>query len=185
MAGLERYLLRTERLQFSVRRHWAALASAGATLVGFWLLGLLGLGLFHDVDLLKLVFVFFLIFSLGWFGWIVADWYVERFVVTDRRVLLISGLLTRKVAVMPLVKVTDLTYEQTITGRALDYGSFVIESAGQHQALSRIDYLPDPNQHYLQVSQLLFGTNADSDPDDYPDRRDTAPVPHVRPGDGT
>jgi hypothetical protein len=48
----------------------------------------------------------------------------------------------------------------------LDYGSFIIESAGQQQALSRIDYLPDPNLRYHQVSELLFGRYAVQSQDD-------------------
>ena len=52
-------------------------------------------------------------------------------------------------------------------GRILHYGTFIIESAGQDQALSRIDYLAHPLQRYREVSALLFGTSVvDSDPED-------------------
>jgi hypothetical protein len=78
--------------------------------------------------------------------------------------------------------VTDLTYEQTLLGRVLDYGSFVIESAGQEQALSRVDYLPDPNLRYHQVSELLFGRYAMQTQDDgtgslWPDGPPGLPAP--------
>lgn len=90
---------------------------------------------------------------LAW-NWI--EWYHGEVVVTDRRVLLIYGMLTRRVGIMPLSKVTDLTYERTLFGRILGYGAFVIESAGQHQAFSRIEYLPAPDKLYHEVSLLLF-----------------------------
>jgi hypothetical protein len=61
------------------------------------------------------------------------------------------------VAIMPLSKVTDMTYERTLFGRILGYGVFVMESAGQDQALSRIGYLPSPDVLYHDVSALLFG----------------------------
>lgn len=64
---------------------------------------------------------------------------------------------------MPLAKVTDLTYERTIVGRLLGYGVFVIESAGQQQALSRIAYIPHPDQLYHEVSGLLFGSSPSTD----------------------
>jgi uncharacterized membrane protein YdbT with pleckstrin-like domain len=94
--------------------------------------------------------------GLIWFGWNWAQWYTEEFVITDRRVLLITGMIGRRVAIMPLSKVTDLTYERSIAGRLLGYGVFVVESAGQNQALSRIDYLPTPDKLYQDVSTLLF-----------------------------
>jgi membrane protein YdbS with pleckstrin-like domain len=182
MPKLDRYLLRSEDQVFSVRRHWVSLASAGGRLALFWIAGLLVLWLVNDVAALRALLVTYLLVTLGWFAWVVSDWYVERFVVTNKRVLLVTGILTRKVAIMPLIKVTDLTYEQTLLGRVLDYGSFVIESAGQEQALSRVDYLPDPNLRYHQVSELLFGRYAMQTQDDgtgslWPDGPPGLPAP--------
>jgi hypothetical protein len=37
------------------------------------------------------------------------------------------------------------------------YGKFVVESAGQDQALSTIDFVPHPDRLYQQISDLLFG----------------------------
>src|SRR6476659_6411547 len=147
MAKLDRYLFRSEDQVFSVRRHWVSLASAGGRLALLWFAGLLILWLVNSITLLRGLLVVFFVVTLAWFAWIVADWYVERFVVTNKRVLLVTGILTRKVAIMPLVKVTDLTYEQTAFGR-------------------RIDYLPDPNLRYHQVSELLFGRYAVQTQDD-------------------
>ncbi|MCW2603745.1 MAG: bacterial domain protein, partial [Pseudonocardiales bacterium] len=163
MAEIAKYLLPSERHALEVRHHWAALSGYAGTAAAFWAGGLLALYLFIDVALLRATFVFFLLFTVAWFLWMVGEWYLERFVVTDRRVLLLTGILTKRVAIMPLAKVTDLTYERTITGRLLGYGVFVIESAGQQQALSRIAYIPHPDQLYQEVSGLLFGSQSGSD----------------------
>lgn len=89
----------------------------------------------------------------------VTQWWMDHFIVTNRRVLLISGVLTKRTAIMPLLKVTDMTFEQTPLARMLRYGTFVFESAGQDQALSRVSHLPGgPRQLYLQISELLFAT---------------------------
>lgn len=183
MPGLDRYLLASEQKVFAVRRHWAALAAAGTTLVLFWLGDIVVLWLLGGFELIRLIGLCFFFFSLCWFGWQVGDWFVERFVVTDKRVLLVSGLFTRRVAIMPLIKVTDLTFEQTLPGRLLDYGAFIIESAGLHQALSRVGFLPQPQQRYHQVTALLFGTDADIDPEDLPSGRPTQPVPYIPGGE--
>src|ERR1700712_438239 len=89
--------------------------------------------------------------------WAVFEWYIEMFAVTDKRVLLVSGLLYKRVAVMPLTKVTDMTYERSPLGRILGYGTFIMESAGQDQALSRIDFVRSPERLYFQLSKELFG----------------------------
>lgn len=175
-----RYLLSSEQRVFAVRRHWMALASTFLLFLGFLLIGLLLLVLFRDHPVAESVAVFFLIFSVLWFLWYVLDWYFEQLIVTNRRVLLVTGVLNRKVGVMPLIKVTDLTFEQPLQGRWLGYGTFIIESAGQDQALSRIAYVPRPLHRYRQISALLFGTDVDVDPEDVGSRHDTAPLPTIK-----
>jgi hypothetical protein len=61
---------------------------------------------------------------------------------------------------MPLIKVTDMSYSRPPAGRLLGYGEIVIESAGQDQALRRIRHLPDPDVLYLEICELLFGPRA-------------------------
>jgi uncharacterized membrane protein YdbT with pleckstrin-like domain len=157
MSELDRYLLPTETAVVIVRRHWASLVRSGSIFIGCQLAGMFVLSFIGDVQLFSILGVSVLLGSLLWFGWVIGDWWVERFVITDKRVLLATGLLTKRVAIMPLSKVTDMTYERTLFGRILGYGVFVMESAGQDQALSRIDYLPKPNVLYHDVSALLFG----------------------------
>ena len=77
--------------------------------------------------------------------WAYLEWYFDRFVITVGRVMLFHGIIARRVAMMPVLKVTDLTYEVPALGLALRYCNLEIESAGQDQALRTIKYLPDPN----------------------------------------
>ena len=90
-------------------------------------------------------------------AWTVLNWRHEWFVATDKRFLLFYGFVRRKVAMMPLLKVTDMTYDRSLLGRVLGYGSFVLESAGQDQALSNIDHVPDADTHYRAICTQLFG----------------------------
>src|SRR5882757_649229 len=157
----QRYLLPTERGVIEVRRHWAILIRP------------VGLALIIIVAAFALSYAFRFVSSIQTFAWWLAilaflwlayrlaDWYVERLVITNKRFLLTTGLLTRKVAIMPLTKVTDMTYERSVTGQILGYGVFIVESAGQDQALSRIAFLPHPDDLYQQVSTLLFGSPDD------------------------
>ena len=56
-------------------------------------------------------------------------------------------------SMMPLAKVTDMSFQRSASGRLLGYGEFG-ESAGQDQALTNVDYLPYPEQLYLEVCGL-------------------------------
>ena len=82
----------------------------------------------------------------------------------EHRVMVVSGVLNRTVAMMPVAKVTDIALNRSIGGRLLGYGEFVMESAGQKQALRNVRFMPYPEQLYLEVSSVIFGT-IDESPD--------------------
>jgi len=94
--------------------------------------------------------------TMGWVGLRIAYWHFYRFILTNKRVMVVEGIVARHVAMMPLARVTDMKYEQSPTGRMLNYGTFVIESAGQDQALREIPHLPNPNDLYLQVVEEMY-----------------------------
>ncbi len=159
MPDPRRYLLPTERRVIEVRRHWAVLAGDTAQSLALLAVGVLLLRIFSApaASFARALAIYFIVFVLLRWGWIMADWWVEKFIVTDKRVLLITGIANRKVAIMPLVKVTDLTFNRSGLGLMLGYGEFVVESAGQDQALSKVNYIPKPEKLYIQISELLFG----------------------------
>ena len=100
--------------------------------------------------------------------------------MTNQRIIEVSGVLTRKVASMPLEKMTDMIYLRTLGGRLLGYGDLIVESAGQDQALSRIRRLPKPDDFYRCVTSLsadLLPVPDEEPPT--PDLDDTGPLPRV------
>jgi uncharacterized membrane protein YdbT with pleckstrin-like domain len=102
----------------------------------------------------------------------VAAWQATYFTVTDSRMILVSGFAVRKVSMMPLARVTDMSFQRSALGRLLGYGEFIVESAGQDQALRTIDFLPYPDQLYLEVCGLIFPdavAETQQDQDDLPD----------------
>jgi uncharacterized membrane protein YdbT with pleckstrin-like domain len=151
---VSRYLIPTEGIVFLVHRHWIVLlepaltASVGLCVVLFVavqapgtlvkVLLVIWVGL-----LVRLVFHFF-------------EWHHEIFLATGSRLMLIHGLVTRKVDIMPMAKVTDMRYDRSLLGKLLGYGVFILESAGQDQALSKINFIPDPDVHYKQISAVIF-----------------------------
>jgi uncharacterized membrane protein YdbT with pleckstrin-like domain len=154
----DEYLLDTERRVIRIRRHWAVLLwdtfEAAALLAVCVLVSyLLPPALYIGQNLLWYVALLVVLR----FAYQVMEWWVERLVVTDKRFVMTTGVFTTKVLMMPISKVTDLSYVRTATGRMMGYGTMVVESAGQIQALNRIDYLPRPEEFYDTISELVFG----------------------------
>jgi membrane protein YdbS with pleckstrin-like domain len=159
--GIEKYLLPTERRVVAVRRHWARLLEpACSVLAGLIALFWLDQALPTNVPLVRTLLLAGWIGLVGRAGWRVLQWREDWFVVTDRRLLVRSGLITRRLSMMPLFKVTDLSFSRPPLGWLLGYGEIVIESAGQDQALRRIRHLPNPDGLYLEICELLFGPKA-------------------------
>src|SRR5919106_4845118 len=149
------YLAEGEELVLEVRRHWLVLAEPFASAIGVILLaGFVGMFVSPNqgsdaID--TLVGLGALAFALR-FAWKLGLWWVDRILVTDRRVIEASGVLTRRVASMPLGKITDMTYVRPLLGRTLfRYGHLVLESAGQTQALEEVKFLRDPDHFYSAV----------------------------------
>lgn len=154
----DEYLLDTERRVIRVRRHWACLLWQLFEAVGL-LLGVVMLSYLLPPDswLPQNILWYAGLIVLLIFTYQLLDWYVERIVVTDKRFMITQGIITSQVQMMPIGKVTDLTYERSVLGRMFGYGTMVVESAGQIQALNRIEYLPAPEEVFDAISQLVFG----------------------------
>jgi len=157
MADPSKYLLPTERVAISIRRHWAYLAGDTLQAIVLLFIGVLLARILNGVQYVGTVLIWFCVFVFLRWAWRIADWFNETLIVTDKRLLLLTGIFYRNVAIMPLVKVTDLTYHRSASGMTFGYGKFVVESAGQDQALSTIDFVPHPDRLYQQISDLLFG----------------------------
>lgn len=163
-AEVARYLLPNETCVAMVRRHPAVLIAPSAQaiaglLVAFVLTATL---LRHHSLLIWIVWGLWGLLMLHLI-WQALNWAVDYFVITSKRILLTSGVLTRNVAMMPLSKVTDMSFRRSFTGRMLGYGDFIVESAGQDQALRMIDHVPYPEDLYRRVCGRIFDAPVDED----------------------
>jgi uncharacterized membrane protein YdbT with pleckstrin-like domain len=198
---VDKYLLQGEEPVVVTRRHWAVLIDPTvrflpALVVGGWLLLLDPENRVTSTAGLLVVLAAFVYYGLR-----VAEWWMRHFIVSRRRVLLTSGVIARTVTLLPLRRITDLTWEETLLGQVLGYGTFRFESAGQDQALRHLTYMPDAQTRYREVSELLFSQdyagaantgddegNDDRDlqgpavpPGPVDGRRDTEPIPGLPP----
>jgi uncharacterized membrane protein YdbT with pleckstrin-like domain len=163
--SVNRYLLPHESQVITVRHHPAVLMKPVALVLGGLIIaGFLSNTMASQAGSVVSWILWAWLILLAWFVWQVAEWSVDYFVITNQRMILTTGLINRKVAMMPLGKVTDMSFQRSIAGRMLGYGEFVLESAGQDQALRTVGYLPYPEQLYLEVCEMIFpNKNASAD----------------------
>ena len=185
MRGDQRYLAQDEEIILQVHRHGSVLLRPlFVALTMIFVAASIGFvtspGEGGDlVDTVAGVIALFFVLRLLWKIW---EWRADRVVVTDRRIFQVSGLLARKVASMPLAKMTDITYHRSILGRLLGFGELVVETAGQEQSLHRLDHLPKPDDFYRTITWLVTGglmERPDLDEFPYQDEDDTGPLPRV------
>jgi uncharacterized membrane protein YdbT with pleckstrin-like domain len=194
----DRYLMPTERVVTTVRMHPAAIVKPALLILGGAILaGLMTWGAHGNGRLILAIWLLWVMLFL-WQGWKIAIWWRRYFVVTENRLMLVTSLIFTDIAMMPLAKVTDMRLSESIFGRMLHYGEFIVESAGQEQALSDIKFVPYPSQIYQEILSLIFpgepaatgsqgprgraqGTGAPSWPDN--PLRGSGGGPPERPGD--
>lgn len=156
-SDVNKYLLPYEQQVVTVRKHPAVLIGPASLALG----GLIAAAVLTDTILRGqsgLTYAIWIVWGVLLLRllWKTAEWSVSYFIVTSRRLIETSGLITRKVAMIPMVKVTDMTFRRSPLGRLLGYGTFDVESASADQALSTVDHIPYPEQLYLEVCELLF-----------------------------
>lgn len=154
---IDEYLLPTERRVIRVRQHWAVMMRHLTETALFLLLVVVAQRLLQGNVIIDNAAFYLGLVAVLRFTLLTALWWIERIVITDKRVMMAEGILVHNVGMMPLSKVTDLTFRRSLGGRMFGYGTLIVESAGQIQALNKISYMPRPEEIYEALSELVFG----------------------------
>lgn len=119
----------------------------------------LAVGLFYvfllspvDIAWLPLLLAFGVLAHAAWKSLVE---HMDRFVITNMRVFRVRGVLSQKLATMPLGRILDITVEKPFSGRLLNYGHFVFESAAQEQGLREIRFVGRPYQRDLIIQRVV------------------------------
>jgi uncharacterized membrane protein YdbT with pleckstrin-like domain len=131
----EDILTSDEEVVLHLHPHWIKLAlpALGAMVI----LGLAALGVFlvptggvqrpaQYAIIIVAVVLFFAFSFLPWLRWIMTS-----YVVTNERVLIRQGVLTRSGRDIPLVRVNDVSFHHNLAERLIGSGTLTIESAGE------------------------------------------------------
>ena len=80
----------------------------------------------------------------------VADWWDDIIIITDERVLNVTGLVASRAKDTPVSKITDRDINHTFLGNLLGYGHIFISAPG-HTALQRLTFVP----HHMAVYEAI------------------------------
>jgi uncharacterized membrane protein YdbT with pleckstrin-like domain len=129
MGYIDNLMGRNERMTFRTRQHWVQLVPIGLT--DLVLMGvLIALGAVASLSVVGgwgtaagLVLALVpLAHSVRRFSW----WWKEQYIVTNRRVVQIEGIIDKHVIDSSLEKVNDVVLRQSALGRLLDFGDIEI-----------------------------------------------------------
>ena len=128
-----------EVIVLRTRQHWLALIVRSRAALLLWLAGivLLGLIIFFNVqqEVLRNIVSGVALVMLGLgvviFVYRLWHWWAQDYVVTNRRLLKVTGILNKRSADSSLEKINDAILSQPLLGRILNYGDLEILTAAE------------------------------------------------------
>ncbi|WP_022891222.1 PH domain-containing protein [Agromyces subbeticus] len=151
---VERHLIADEGevIVDEVRKHWAAIVGAVLEMLAAVPALMLLAWVPQQVYWLPLFLALFL-FVHGL--WRILQARMDRFVITNMRVFRVHGILSQRIATMPISRILDISVHTPIIGRVIGYGHFVFESAAQDQGLREIRFVGSPDQRGATIQRVI------------------------------
>ncbi|HEX5589697.1 MAG TPA: PH domain-containing protein [Candidatus Limnocylindrales bacterium] len=124
-----------ERMVLRTRQHWFATIVDGRVPWAIFLASLVVLVLTLSMDpggvrdTVGIVVAIVLVGSLVWLGKHYWSWLSQDYIVTNRRVLKVEGIINKRSADSSLEKINDAVLEQNLFGRIFGYGDLDILTA--------------------------------------------------------
>jgi uncharacterized membrane protein YdbT with pleckstrin-like domain len=84
-------------------------------------------------------------------AWGFLSWKMNVYVLTNRRVIESTGVLSKRVADSSLEKLTDIVLKQSIVGRMLDYGDIVVLTASAGAGINDLKQIRRPMEFKTQM----------------------------------
>jgi hypothetical protein len=155
----DKLLAQGERVALRGRQHFLATLIEGRVAWAIFIASLVLLVLVTQLtpdtnDVLRQIFSWIalalLVISLVWLAQIYLNWYMQDYLVTNRRVLKVEGVLSKRSADSSLEKINDAVLEQSVLGRMLDFGDLDILTANE-QSVDRYRMLARPKAFKLAM----------------------------------
>jgi Bacterial PH domain len=132
-------LTQGEVVVLRTRQHWLQLLKRARHGLLLWLVGivLIGLVVWFNVaaglvrDLMSWAAVIAFVAGLAIFLWAFWHWWAQDYMVTNRRLLKVTGVLNKQSADSSLEMINDVVLNQSMWGRLFNYGNLEIMTAAE------------------------------------------------------
>ncbi len=163
------------------RQHWIVLLRRPHRWAFYAALILFAVALLSRNGTAWIVLLLFLAVS----AWLrVREWRAERFLLTGKRMIHVSGTVetTTSEASLRVDRISGIRLIETPLGKVMHYANLEVEAPGDHPGLSRLIRLSNPSRFYDELRYLVYGEPGRPDPDDGPTEYVTAPLPQLDSG---
>jgi uncharacterized membrane protein YdbT with pleckstrin-like domain len=138
----------SERILYTERHHWVFFVAEMIKWILFAavllaLIILLRVWWLPDAGWVWWLLLIFLV-PAARIAWGFLSWRVNVYVLTNRRVIESTGVLSKRVADSSLEKLTDIVLKQSIIGRMLHYGDIVVLTAAAVAGISVLKQIRRP-----------------------------------------
>jgi membrane protein YdbS with pleckstrin-like domain len=155
MAYPQKLLTEGESVAYDMRPHWRVLFYPALSLILIIFVTVLLLG-WTPEDWSWARYVVLGLAALFFIMWVlvpVVRWATSEYVITNRRVIVRTGIVARQGRDMPLQRINDVHFEYGVIDRMLGCGNLIVESAGETGQL-RITAVPDVELIQREVFRL-------------------------------
>jgi uncharacterized membrane protein YdbT with pleckstrin-like domain len=129
---VESLLGKNEQILWRARQHWIVLTANFVInlflFIAIWvlyaLLGAVAVG--GGLLTIRPFVLLALLIPIGRFGWELLQWWAEEYLITTTRVVQTEGLINKHTKDSALEKINDITLNQSVLGRLLNYGDLAI-----------------------------------------------------------
>lgn len=101
-------------------------------------------------DAIRVIMVPASVVWAGWSAWRMLQWFFTRFTVTSHRVMWRTGVVARNGVEIPMERVSNVNFHQSILERIFGAGDLVIESSGA-EGQSRFSDIRHPDDVQLMI----------------------------------
>jgi len=174
-----------EEIHLTLRPHWKALAGPVLILIACSVVGGFLATVAPDGDikrwLVLAIAAVWLFVVVRWALWPLAIWFFTTYVITNKRLIIRTGVLSRSGHDVPLNRINDVAFSHSFWERLLGCGTLVVESAGERGQLTLHD-IPRVEEVQRDLYELVNYGRADAARMDQPDYEERPPADR---GDGT
>jgi uncharacterized membrane protein YdbT with pleckstrin-like domain len=150
-----RLLNQGEEMALDLQPHWWFFSKHILSGVPLLVLGILSFEVSDTPG--KLLRYLFAILAVAWAGWLLIkyfDWRFTHFVVTDQRIVFRTGVLAKHGVEIPLERVNNINFNQSIFERMIGTGDLDIESAGK-DGQSHFDNVRRPDDVQQEIYRQM------------------------------